>query len=261
MIKQIRAVKSAGAEIRFDPSLFVESALVALTDAHVTQVHVTQAHLTDAHVFETVAQWFDPTNPALHAHTVTSGGRAAAWFIQIGIASCVLRYYRRGGLVARVLRDQYFWCGAARTRAFAEFSLMRTMVQSGLSVPEPLAVAVWRRGLIYRGALITQRVEGAKPLAHILDPDQWAQAGREIARMHLAGVWHADLNVFNILVDLEQKVWLIDFDRARMLSDMSDQKRSENLTRLKRSVRKVAPLLEPLCWPALVEAYTLTMIG
>ena len=201
--------------------------------------------------------WFDPVNPSLHAEAVQAGGRAAAWFIDIGGQACVLRHYRRGGLVARVLRDQYFWTGASRSRAFSEFSMMQSLWLAGLSVPQPLAAAVWRHGMIYRAALITASVAGAKPLAQVSDPEVWAQAGREIAKMHGAHIWHADLNVFNILVDQQLRVWLIDFDRAKQ-EQVSTGRRTENLTRLLRSVRKVCPEFEQSCWPVLIEAYALS---
>lgn len=209
--------------------------------------------------------WFDPNNPELNAQPVQAGGRAAAWFIEIGNQQGVLRQYRRGGLAAKFLRDQYLWTGYASSRAFAEFSLMQALWLKGLPVPQPLAAAVWRKGLTYRAALITARVQSAKPLALVAEPQVWAEAGRVIAKMHHAGVWHADLNVFNLLVDSNLSVWLIDFDRARS-GLLSAGQCEENLNRLLRSVRKVIPELEQACWPVLSKAYvmqeqTLSKIG
>ena len=200
------------------------------------------------------ASWFDAANPVLHAQQVEQGGRAAAWFIQLGQAGAVLRHYRRGGWARRLLRDQYLWLGPARARAFAEFSIMQALRASGLPVPQPLAAAIWRQGLLYRGALITARIAKALPLSACTDTDIWFASGRVIARMHHARVWHADLNVFNILVDEQAQVWLIDFDRARQGS-LTPAQRSANLARLLRSVRKVVPLLESGCWPFLLRGY------
>ncbi len=213
-------------------------------------------HDSSTENFDSLAHWFDPVNPSLQAQPVQAGGRAAAWFIEIGAQACVLRHYRRGGLAARFLRDQYLWTGAARSRAFVEFSIMQSLWLSGFSVPQPLAAAVWRHGLSYRAALITVRVPGATPLAQVADPAVWAQAGREIAKMHHAQVWHADLNVFNVLVDQQLHVWLIDFDRAKA-GNVSAGRRAENLARLLRSVRKVCPQFEQSCWPELTKAYAL----
>lgn len=200
--------------------------------------------------------WFDPLNPALESEVVQAGGRAAAWFIRIGDQACVLRHYQRGGMAAKLLRNQYLWAGVTRSRAVIEFSLMQSMWEAGLPVPQPMAAAVWRRGLTYQAAFITAKIDHATPLAYVRDPQAWAHAGQAIAKMHHAEIWHADLNVFNILIDPQLSAWLIDFDRARS-GYLNPWQRSENLSRLLRSVRKVCPELEQACWPVLTEAYAL----
>lgn len=200
------------------------------------------------------ARWFDPKQPELQAQTVTQGGRAAAWFVAIQGRAAVLRHYRRGGMVARFVRDRYFWRGEDASRAFAEFDLLRTLWRAGLSVPRPLAAAVWVHGLSYRAAILTERIELARPLSGCSDAAAWREAGVVIAGMHRMGVWHADLNVHNVLVDAAARVWLIDFDRGR-IGRLSARQRQANLARLLRSVRKVSPEREPDCWPALVEGY------
>ncbi len=198
--------------------------------------------------------WFDPASPALGAVSVAAGGRAAAWFVTIEGRAAVLRRYRRGGLVARFVRETYFWRGEDSTRAFAEFDLMRKLWQAGSPVPRPLAAAVWRSGLTYRAAILTERIADAVPLADTQDPAVWREAGVVIAGMHRLGVWHADLNVYNVLVGAGARVWLIDFDRGR-IGRLTAVQREDNLARMLRSVRKVAPRLEATCWSALVQGY------
>jgi 3-deoxy-D-manno-octulosonic acid kinase len=200
------------------------------------------------------AAWFDPRSPELGAVAVAAGGRAAAWFVTVQGRAAVLRHYRRGGLAARFVRETYFWRGADSTRAFAEFDLMRKLWQSGSPVPRPLAAAVWRHGFTYRAAILTERIVGAVPLAATHDPAIWRAAGVVIAGMHRLGVWHADLNVYNVLVGEGARVWLIDFDKGR-IGRLTATQRSGNLARLLRSVRKVVPALEPTCWSALIQGY------
>jgi 3-deoxy-D-manno-octulosonic acid kinase len=209
---------------------------------------------------EELGAWFDPKDPRWGATAVAEGGRSAAWFLQIRDVRGVLRHYRRGGWAAKLLRSGYVWTGLSKTRAFEEFELLGLMYRAGLPVPQPIAARVQKRGLLYEAALLTVRIPDAQPLARVTDPELWAQAGREIARMHAFGVWHADLNVYNIMVDVDNRIWLIDFDRSRY-SPVNDGLRAENLSRLLRSVRKVVPQQEHLNWPTLNRAYQHAWLG
>jgi 3-deoxy-D-manno-octulosonic acid kinase len=198
--------------------------------------------------------WFDPFNPDLQSEIVQVGGRAAAWYIHLGDQACVLRHYHRGGLAAKFFVNQYLWTGIVNSRAVSEFLIMQSLHDAGLPVPQPLAAGVWRSGLSYRAALITARIESVVPLAQVSAPQAWENAGRAIAKIHHAEVWHADLNVFNVLIDPESCAWLIDFDRAKS-GYLNPWQRSENLARLLRSVRKVCPEMEQDYWPMLTSAY------
>ena len=209
---------------------------------------------------QSVWNCLDAQTPALAAHPVTLGGRAAAWFVQVGSFSAVLRHYRRGGWIAKLIKDRYFWLDLKHTRAFSEFDLMRLLWRAGFPVPRPLGAAVWKKGLTYRAALLTERIANAQPLALTADPSLWHQAGVTIAEMHRLGVWHADLNVYNILWDEEGKVWLIDFDRGR-LGPLSDAQRAANLSRLLRSFKKMGVSQEQRCWSALLEGYQHTQLA
>ena len=115
---------------------------------------------------------------------------------------------------------------------------MTRLHASGLRVPQPLAAAYWRHGPFYRAALLTQRIPGARPLADLLERAPLPQVAEAICAMHRAGVWHADLNAYNILVDDAGCVWLIDFDRATS-GRLDRAGREANLQRLARSLRKV----------------------
>ena len=199
--------------------------------------------------------WFDPTNKHLDAQPVTVGGRQAAWFLTVQGHEAVLRLYRRGGLIARFSRDRYVWTGVNATRALSEFRLMRELRLLGVPVPAPLAAAVWRDGLTYRAAILVARIPGARTIAVCDDPIAWQQAGRAVAIMHAQGVWHADLNVHNILIDPAHQAWLIDFDRGRRFSHLSKPKRQGNLERLHRSIQKVIPGKASLFWPVFAQAY------
>jgi 3-deoxy-D-manno-octulosonic acid kinase len=197
-------------------------------------------------------EWFDPRRPG--AVAVGEGGRQAAWFVDGDHGAAVLRHYRRGGLRARLGRETYCWMGEGRVRAWAETRVLAHLRSAGLRVPEPLAAAYWRSGLCYRNAILVARIPGARSLAARLDhadPEAVAQA---IGAMHAAGVWHADLNAYNILFDEQDRVWLIDFDRARLGVAHLAQRR-KNVLRLRRSLVKVAGARGARWWDALNSRY------
>lgn len=203
-------------------------------------------------------QLFDPALKPLAAQAVTQGGRQAAWFVQGSFGHAVLRHYRRGGLMARLSADKYVWSSAKATRSFAEFDLLHYMFERGLPVPRPLAAAYWRQGISYRAAILVARIPGVRPLARALGDAVQSQVAAAIFAMHRAGVWHADLNAYNILLDEGGKVWLIDFDKGRK-EVLSPERRRANLLRLRRSLVKVAGDEGGVWWVALEEAYSRLM--
>jgi 3-deoxy-D-manno-octulosonic acid kinase len=215
------------------------------------------AMLYDAHSIKDTGRFlFDPASERLAAVPVAQGGRQAAWFVQGEFGQGVLRRYRRGGLMAKVSVDRYIWTGAGRTRSFAEFELLRFMYDSGLPVPRPLAAAYWRQGPTYRAAILVQRIADVQPLAGMLDTGSPAAVAMAILTMHEAGVWHADLNAYNILLDGQDKVWLIDFDKSHR-QVLSAERRHANLLRLRRSLVKVAGSRGLEWWGRLARDYRL----
>lgn len=173
-------------------------------------------------------------------------GRGASLFLDAGDGrEWVLRPYRRGGLVARLSATRYLWTGLERTRAFRELRLTAALHECGLPVPTPVAAAVTRHGLTYEAALITERIAGARALADRLETRRASEAlleavGRTIRRFHDAGLDHVDLNARNLLVDAQERIWLIDLDRCRLRRDGAWK--AANLTRLERSLVKCGAL-------------------
>jgi 3-deoxy-D-manno-octulosonic acid kinase len=141
-------------------------------------------------------------------------------------------------------------------RAYAEVRVLDHLRRTGLRVPEPLGAAYWREGslLFYRNAILVARIAGAQALAGRLDRSDPAAVAQAIAAMHVAGVWHADLNAYNILFDTDDHVWLIDFDRAHM-GVVSGAQARKNLLRLRRSLVKVAGARAAQWWDQLDSAY------
>jgi 3-deoxy-D-manno-octulosonic acid kinase len=192
-----------------------------------------------------------------------AAGRGSAWFLDSGTRHWVLRHYRRGGLIAHLSDDRYFWTGESRVRAFAEYRLLACLIERGLPVPRPIGACYRRAGLRYRCDLITERIEGSAALsaelaARALSDEAWRSIGAAIARLHQAGVDHADLNAHNILIGRLGAVSVIDFDRGRIRG--AGMWRLRNLRRLRRSLEKVTRDLPPgrfypQAWTSLLAGY------
>ena len=194
-----------------------------------------------------------------------SGGRGSAWFIVSDQRNWVLRHGRRGGFIAQLSRDRYVWAGEDGVRSFAEWRLLQRMGLEGLPVPKPIAARYQRTGLFYRCDLITQRIVGARPLSGVmaeraLPEAQWRAVGAVIARLHDAGVDHADLNAHNLLIDGVGDVSVIDFDRGRVRRGPGRWS-SRNLQRLRHSLDKISRKLPADRWTAAAWGWLMAGYG
>ena len=176
-------------------------------------------------------------------------GRGSAWFIDAPFGPVVLRQYLRGGWIAKISRRSYAFSTVSRSRPFLEYHLLAKLYDTGLPVPRPVAALCEHHGFSSTGSLMTVQIPSAQTLADVLGETQtrpdsfeglWESVGKCIRRFHQAGVWHADLNARNILLDAEFNVYLIDFDRARFTPGKAVDGHG-NLKRLKRSLTKVWP--------------------
>jgi 3-deoxy-D-manno-octulosonic acid kinase len=222
--------------------------------------------LYDAQALEQVTpETFDPVK--LKRDGAVTGiiqGRGDTFIIRLENFECVLRHYRRGGLIARLSNDRYLWGGLQNTRAWREWRLLAELYQQGLPVPHPIAAQVVHHGLTYTADILTERLPQVRPLSdwlseQPLSQELWREIGRCIARFHLYGVYHADLNAHNVLIDNNDKVYLIDFDRGELRAVGAWQQ--DNLARFRRSLEKLAGLLDSFHfqqqdWDAMLEAYT-----
>lgn len=195
--------------------------------------------------------WFEPAHwqaeGALHS---VARGRGNTWFVMappaaavnnVGSKIWVLRHYRRGGAMAALMADRYWYRGWEHSRPWREFMLLQAMWREALPVPRVIAARITRTGPWYRGDLVTEAIEGSVTFASCLaageiDSSLWFELGLLVARFHAAGACHADLNAHNVLL-AENRLWLIDFDRG--------QRRKPGLwcdsvlVRLRRSLLKI----------------------
>jgi 3-deoxy-D-manno-octulosonic acid kinase len=211
------------------------------------------------------ASWFDRAWWAQRGDVRESAeGRGSAVFIDADARQLVLRHYRRGGWMAQLSRDRYFWRSEALTRSFLEWHLLYVMRRAGLPVPVPIAAAYRRSGRhSYRADLLTELIPAAVSLASRLRSAPlaltgWIAIGRCLRRFHDDGICHADLNAHNVLLDDNETVWLVDFDRGALRHP--GYWCDGNLVRLRRSIEKITDPLpherfSDADWASLLDGY------
>lgn len=175
------------------------------------------------------------------AVTGLAEGRGTTTFFNYANQHMVLRHYLRGGLPGKILTDQYFYTGLGQTRAWKELHLLLQMQELGLPVPTPVAARVRKSGLVYRSDIVLLKIEQAKDVHNILLETPvaekiWRKIGHTIAHFHRFGIYHHDLNIHNIMIDADEKIWLIDFDKCAIKRGKAWKQ--HNLQRLLRSLNK-----------------------
>lgn len=192
-----------------------------------------------------------------------SGGRGNTLLVGNVPRQFVLRHYRRGGFLGKLVRDQYVWTGEEQTRSFAEWRMLAKMAEFGLRVPRPAAAQYVRRGTFYTADLITVRIPKVRPLSAVLAAADrgaafWQSIGAAIHEFHAAGVFHADMNAYNLQIDKKDRLWMLDFDKGCLKEPGPWQQ--QTLSRLHRSLRKIKSLDPQLHfaqrnWKQLLEGY------
>ncbi|WP_251358827.1 3-deoxy-D-manno-octulosonic acid kinase [Kangiella sp. TOML190] len=187
--------------------------------------------------------WFDPNywqqQDAIDGQSL---GRGTTYLFSHLNKGYVLRHYRRGGLVGKVIEKSYLFNGIQVTRAYRELKLLKALRKKKLPVPKPVAAFVRVENLRYQAAIVIRLIKNAQDLFHYLrqkplSEDQWQQVGAMIKQFHEQGLDHADLNIHNIMLNAKGKFWLIDFDKSELIRP-NHPRLGKNLQRLLRSLRK-----------------------
>ena len=170
------------------------------------------------------------------------GGRTSVTHAQLdGVESFVIKHYRRGGLLRYCIKRRYFKFG--KTRAQREFELLKTVGALGINVPEPIAFA-HRGRLFYMAWLVTREIKGAISLARLSLSDEMRalramkSVTEQISRLIDHGIWHVDLHPGNVMIDHDDRVFLLDFDRGQIGQRNRPKLRNRYISRWIRSVSK-----------------------
>jgi len=181
-------------------------------------------------------------------------GRGQTYFFKHRHNDYVLRHYWRGGLIGKFNADFYFWSPLCdihtsserklaqlkKTRAYREFELLTLLATLQLPAPKPVAARITSFAFGYRADIITKTISDSESLTqkmqHNLDNTLWFNIGKTIAQFHHHNIDHDDLNANNILIDSNETIFLIDFDKGKV--NHSNGWKPKNIDRLLRSLHK-----------------------
>jgi len=170
------------------------------------------------------------------------GGRTSITVTRLqGIGSVVIKYYRRGGAIRYLIKKRYLRCG--KTRCQIEYELLQKVRSLGINAPEPVAFA-YRGRLFYQCWLVTREIRDHQTLVQI------SRSNEEQARMAMKAVvkqvsmliknkiLHADLHPGNVIVDNQNQVYLLDFDKGGVFPGDKNALRTRYLRRWNRAIQK-----------------------
>ena len=186
-------------------------------------------------------------------------GRVAIFDVP-DVGRIVLRQYLRGGWLRKFVTETFFNSNSY-PRPVAELHALQYLHEKGVNVPCPMGVLLRRKffGLFYKGFIATRLIEGTENLLNLLKSDELNErekqylallAGQEAGKMLKLRVFHPDLHIGNVLVQIGErsegentvvnaKAWLIDFDKAIVFArDKIKEYQKKTIARWTRSAEK-----------------------
>jgi len=170
------------------------------------------------------------------------GGRSSVSFHRLdNLGPLVVKHYRRGGLLGRMVKRRYVRWGKSRSQL--EFEWLLKARDLGFNVPEPLLFA--NRGYpIYRTWLVTREIKSPVDLARLSGEDEkrarkaMVSVIEQISRLIDHRIMHVDLHPGNVVVDPTDRVYLLDFDKGKFYQGPKTRLRNRYINRWQRAVRK-----------------------
>lgn len=180
----------------------------------------------------------------LPKHTINSalGGRTSITAVRLeGIGYVVIKHYRRGGAIRYLIKQRYLKCG--KTRCQNEYELLQKVRSLGINAPEPIAFA-YRGHLFYQCWLVTREIKDHQTLVQISFSNEeqarmvMKEVVKQVSMLIKNKILHVDLHPGNVIVDNQNRVYLLDFDKGGVFSKGKNILRDRYLRRWNRAIQK-----------------------
>lgn len=171
----------------------------------------------------------------------------------------LIRQYRRGGILRVVNKEKYL----SPRRPLDEIRISCEAAARGVPVANVVGAIFEARPPFWLCSLATEEIEDALDLGEYIcwlpatPPREILVEKRQIIdatagairKMHDAGLYHADLQVKNILVRRSTtgvEILFVDLDKSTINDSVPERLRARNLRRLNRSIMKMQRALPPI---------------
>jgi serine/threonine protein kinase len=153
----------------------------------------------------------------------------------------VIKQYSRGGFISCFNKDKYFY--SKKSRSELEFNALIRAEKAGVNVPEPIAY-ISRGSLFYNAWLITRKIEGSANYVELcLNQKETAISllpaiCEDINKLIASSIHHVDLHPGNIIIDKNNKPFILDFDKACYFAKDKSRLKDKYVKRWQRAIRK-----------------------
>jgi 3-deoxy-D-manno-octulosonic acid kinase len=179
--------------------------------------------------------------PSKNSNSILGGRKSVLIDEMNTIGSVAIKFYHRGGMVRHFIKNSYLKYG--KTRGEREYGLLQRVRNFGISAPEPIAFA-YRGSLFYKAWLVTRAIKQHVTLAQISLSNQkmagilMIEVVKQISLLIKNNILHVDLHPGNIIVDQQNHIHFIDFDKGSIYSGSKKKLKGRYVSRWNRAVLK-----------------------
>lgn len=115
-----------------------------------------------------------------------------------------------------------------------------------MNVPVPVAARTHRSGIWWaKYDILVSYIENSSNLVNILkqrtlSSNEIAEIAKSVIQLAVNGVYHSDLNIHNLLIDDQGRIWIIDFDKSKLIPNGCVERMLERLQRSFAKERRLA---------------------
>lgn len=194
--------------------------------------------LADRH-FEHLIKLFQ--TPSKISNSILGGRRSVLIDEMNKIGPVAVKCYHRGGIVRHFIKKRYLKWG--KTRGQKEYELLQKVKRLGINAPEPIAFAYFGR-IFYQAWLVTREIKQHQTLAELSLSNEtrtlfvMKNVIEQASILIENSVLHVDLHPGNVIVDNQDKVYILDFDKGGIFPGNKNILKSRYIRRWNRAIKK-----------------------